>query len=248
MKKNPGVKSILIGNKVGTLYGVSVGTGDPELITVKGQRLLQQVSVITFPLGVDEKPGIAEKIIAPWITPQQKKLPLYFPYLQDEQQLQQAWNKAAETVWQYLDQGIDVAFACEGDVSFYSTFTYLAQTLRDNHPQVTIETIPGVSSPMAAASVLGLPLTLRSQNLAILPALYTMAELDQVLSWANVVVLLKVSSVYSQVWQKLDSLNLLDQAFIVEWATQPEEKIYRNLRHHPHLRLSYFSLMIISLL
>ncbi len=230
---------------MGTLYGVSVGTGDPELITVKGQRLLQQVPVIAFPLGVNGKQGLAQKIIAPWITPQQKKLPLYFPYLQDQQQLNQAWQAAAETVWPYLDQGMDVAFACEGDVSFYSTFTYLAQTLKTNYSHLTIQTIPGVSSPMAAASVLGLPLTLGSQNLAIIPALYNVAELDQVLSWADVIVLLKVSSVYSQVWQKLDRLNLLGQAFIVERANQPEEKIYQNLRHHPTLNLSYFSVMII---
>ncbi len=232
---------------VGTLYGVSVGTGDPELITVKGQRLLQQIPVIAFPLGVNGKQGLAQKIIAPWITPQQKKLPLYFPYLQDEKQLNKAWQEAAETVWQYLHQGIDVAFACEGDVSFYSTFTYLAQTLSKNYPQVTIKTIPGVSSPMATASVLGLPLTLGSQNLAIIPALYNVAELDQVLSWADVIVLLKVSSVYTQVWQKLDSLDLLDHAFIVERATQAEEKIYQNLRHHQTLNLSYFSVMIIYL-
>ncbi len=230
---------------MGTLYGVSVGTGDPELITVKGQRLLQQVPVIAFPLGVNGKQGLAQKIIAPWITPQQKKLPLYFPYLQDQQQLNQAWQAAAETVWPYLDQGMDVAFACEGDVSFYSTFTYLAQTLKKNYPHLTIQTIPGVSSPMAAASLLGLPLTLGSQNLAIIPALYNVAELDQVLSWADVIVLLKVSSVYAQVWQKLDRLNLLDQAFIVERANQPEQKIYRNLRHYPTLNLSYFSVMII---
>ncbi|MGK7879402.1 MAG: precorrin-2 C(20)-methyltransferase [Crocosphaera sp.] len=232
---------------VGTLYGVSVGTGDPELITVKGQRLLQQIPVIAFPLGVNGKQGLAQKIIAPWITPQQKKLPLYFPYLQDEKQLNKAWQEAAETVWQYLHQGIDVAFACEGDVSFYSTFTYLAQTLSKNYPQVTIKTIPGVSSPMATASVLGLPLTLGSQNLAIIPALYNVAELDQVLSWADVIVLLKVSSVYTQVWQKLDSLDLLDHAFIVERATQAEEKIYQNLRHQQTLNLSYFSVMIIYL-
>ncbi|WP_107668551.1 precorrin-2 C(20)-methyltransferase [Cyanothece sp. BG0011] len=235
----------MLKKETGTLYGVSVGTGDPELITVKGQRLLQETSVIAFPLGVKGKPGLAETIIDPWIRPQQKKLPLHFPYLQDEQQLQQAWKAAAATVWDYLDQGLDVAFACEGDVSFYSTFTYLAQTLRKNYPSVTIQTIPGVSSPMSAASVLGIPLTLGSQNLAIIPALYHRDELDQVLSWADVIVLLKVSSVYSQVWEKLEQLNLLDHAFIVERANQPEEKIYRNLSDHPHLNLSYFSVMII---
>ncbi|ACB49889.1 precorrin-2 C20-methyltransferase [Crocosphaera subtropica ATCC 51142] len=232
--------------RLGSLYGVSVGTGDPELITIKGQRLLQETSIIAFPMGVNGKQGLAEKIITPWITPQQKKLPLYFPYLQDEQQLKQAWKDATETVWEYLYQGLDVAFACEGDISLYSTFTYLAQTLREDHPQVTIQTIPGVCSPVATASVLGIPLTLGSQKLAIIPALYNMAELDQLLSWADVIVLLKVSSVYSQVWHRLERLNLLDHAFIVERANQPEEKIYRNLRDHPTLDLSYFSLMIIT--
>lgn len=235
-----------MGKQIGTLYGVSVGTGDPELITVKGQRLLQQVRVIAFPMGISDKPGLAEQIISPWITIEQEKLPLYFPYVQDEQQLQQAWKQAAATVGNYLEGGIDVAFACEGDISFYSTFTYLAQTLIEDYPQLTIKTIPGVSSPMASASVLGIPLTLRSQGLAILPALYNVAELEQVLRWADVIVLLKVSSVYDQVWNSLQRLDLLDNAFIVERATQPEQKIYKNLRHHRHLSLSYFSLMIIQ--
>ncbi len=235
-----------MGKQIGTLYGVSVGTGDPELITVKGQRLLQQVRVIAFPMGISEQPGLAEQIISPWTTLEQEKLPLYFPYVQDEQQLQQAWKQAAAMVGNYLEGGIDVAFACEGDISFYSTFTYLAQTLIEDYPQVTIKTIPGVSSPMVAASVLGIPLTLRSQGLAILPALYNVAELEQVLRWADVIVLLKVSSVYDQVWNSLQRLDLLDNAFIVERATQPEQKIYKNLRHHRHLSLSYFSLMIIQ--
>ncbi|MGK7939244.1 MAG: precorrin-2 C(20)-methyltransferase [Crocosphaera sp.] len=239
-------QSISMEKYLGTLYGISVGTGDPELITVKGQRLLKKVPVIAFPLGVEQRSGLAQRIIAPWITAKQTTLPLYFPYVQDEQQLQKAWKKAAETVWQYLEQGLDVAFACEGDVSFYSTFTYLAQTLLKDHPQVVITTIPGVCSPMAAASVLGIPLTLRSQNLAILPALYNENELEIVLTWADVIVLLKVSSVYHQVWQRLNRLNLLEMTFIVERATQAEQKIYRNLREHPHLSLSYFSIMIIE--
>lgn len=231
---------------IGIFYGISVGTGDPELITIKGQRRLQTVPVIAFPAGINHQPGLAETIIAPWITPQQQKLPLYFPYVQDQTQLQQAWQHAATQVWAYLQRGIDVAFACEGDVSFYSTFTYLAQTLLNRYPHITIETIPGVCSPVAVASVLGIPLTLHSQRLVVLPALYTVDELKKVLTWADVVVLLKVSSVYHQVWQILNQLNLLSHAFVVERATQPQQTIYRNLGDHPHLSLSYFSLLIIQ--
>ena len=135
--------------KIGTLYGVSVGTGDPELITVKGLRILQNSPIVAFPAGLNNRPGIAQGIIRSWLQPQQQLLPLDFPYVRDEQQLQQAWKDAAKKIEGYLQQGTDIAFACLGDVSFYSTFTYLAQVLQRLHPEISVKTIPGVCSPMA---------------------------------------------------------------------------------------------------
>lgn len=230
---------------LGILYGISVGTGDPELITLKGLRWLKQCPVIAFPAGLNDRPGIAQRIVTNWLQPEQKTLSLSFPYVRDEATLISAWQKAAGEVWQYLQQGKDVAFACEGDVSFYSSFTYLAQTLKELHPEIVIKTVPGVCSPMAVASVLQIPLTIRSQRLAIIPAIYNTDELETVLSWAEVVILLKVSSVYQQVWQILSKYNLLDRSWIVEKATFPEQKVYRNLAQYPQLKLSYFSLLLI---
>ena len=232
--------------KLGILYGVSVGTGDPELITVKGLRLLQQASVIAFPAGIGQKQGRAEKIISNWLEPQQKKLPLSFPYLQDNQILEQAWEEAAIKVWQYLHLGEDVVFACLGDISLYSTFTYLAQTITKLHPEVMVKTVPGVASPLAAAAELGIPLTILDERLAILPALYSVSELENVLAWADVVVLFKVSSVYEEIWQFLQQNNLLQKAWIVENATLPSQIIYQNLDRFPNLKLSYFSILIIK--
>lgn len=231
--------------KIGTLYGISVGTGDAELITVKGLRILQQVEIVAFPSGMNHKPGIAEQIIKPWLS-EQTQLALEFPYIQDEQLLQKAWNKAAEEVWNYLKSGKDVAFACEGDISFYSTFNYLAQTVAINYPEVKIEMIPGVCSPLAAASALGIPLTKHQEKIVILPALYTVQELEYVLLWADVVVLMKVSSVYQKVWTILQKLNLLKTSFIVERATCSNQVIYRDLSNYPELKLSYFSVLIIK--
>lgn len=233
--------------KAGKLYGISVGPSDPELITVKGLKLLQAASVVAFPLGVGGKLGMAEQIVAGWLSNSQIQLALAFPYVQDEAVLTAAWQKAAEQVWQYLVDGQDVAFVCEGDVSFYSTFTYLAQTLQQLHPEALVETVPGVCSPMAAASVLGLPLTVRSQRLVVLPALYRVQELENVLNWADVVVLLKVSSVYEQVWQVLQQHDLLDRSYVVERATSPDMVIHRNLRDRPQLKLPYFSLLIVQI-
>ena len=229
----------------GKLYGISVGTGDPELITVKGLRLLQRSPVVAFPQGINNQKGIAEKIISQWLKPQQTTLALKFPYVRDEEILQQAWQQAARQVWQYLQQGNDVAFACLGDVSFYSTFTYLAQTVKQLY-NAPVETVPGVCSPMAIASELNLPLTVNSQRLAVLPAIYTINELEKVLDWAEVVVLLKVNSVYSQVWQVLQRRNLFKSSWIVEKATFPDCKVYSNLEHYPQLQLSYFSVLMIK--
>ena len=229
----------------GKLYGISVGTGDPDLITVKGLRLLRRSPIVAFPQGINHHTGIAEKIIARWLKPKQITLPLNFPYVQDEAVLQQAWQQAADRVWQYLQQGKDVAFACLGDVSFYSTFTYLAQTVREMY-DAPVETVPGVCSPMAIASELNIPLTVNSQRLVVLPAIYSLGELEKVLDWAEVVVLMKVSSVYPQVWQVLQRRNLFKTSWIVEKATFPDCKVYANLANSPQLPLSYFSILIIK--
>ncbi|MBA2749319.1 MAG: precorrin-2 C(20)-methyltransferase [Tatlockia sp.] len=232
--------------KIGTLYGISVGTGDPELITVKGLKILQTSKVVAFPAGIKGKLGIAQQIVAPWISLNQQQLALTFPYVQEQEILEAAWKNAAVQVWQYLQQGVDVTFVCEGDVSFYSTFSYLAQTLQRIHPEVLVQSIPGVCSPMAAASALGLPLTVGAEKLVVLPAIYQLKELEAVLDWADVVVLMKVASVYEQVWQILNQRNLLERSRVVERATLPEMVIYNGLRDRPNLKLPYFSILIVQ--
>ncbi len=232
--------------QLGILYGISVGTGDPDLITVKGLRILQTVDIVTFPQGIGDKLGVAEKIIRQWLKPQQTTIALDFPYVREQDILESAWQKSAKIIWQYLQQGKNVAFACEGDVSFYSTFTYLANTLKQLHPEAIIETVPGVCSPTAAASDLQIPLTVRNQRLTILPAMYTVEELETALDSAEVVVLLKVSSVYQQVWQILQKRGLLNSSWVVEKASCSDRKIYRNLQLHPDLKLPYFSLLLIQ--
>lgn len=232
---------------LGQLYGIGVGPGDPELITLKGWRILQQVPVVAFPAGIEGKPGLAQRIVDPWLQPSQEQIALHFPYTQDLDILTQAWFASAETVWQQLQAGRDVACLAEGDVSFYSTFTYLAQTLHQLHPEVVIHTIPGICSPMAAAAVLSSPLTVRSQRLLILPALYTVTDLETALQQADVLVLMKVSSVYEQVWAVLQQHQLLASSAVVEWATLPQQVIYRDLSDRPQLQLSYFSLLIVQI-
>jgi precorrin-2/cobalt-factor-2 C20-methyltransferase len=229
----------------GCLYGIGVGPGDPDLISIKGLRCLQQVPVVAFPAGVSGNSGIAERIIESWLSPAQRRLALSFPYIQRQTLLEQAWRLAAQQVGEYLAQGQDVAFASEGDVSFYSTFTYLSESVQALYPHVTIKTIPGISAPMMAAAAMGLPLTVQRDRLAILPALYCVEDLTTVMEWADVVVLMKVASVYEQVWPILQKAQLLAHSYVIVEASRPQQQIYQNLQHHPTLKLPYFSLLII---
>ncbi|HEY9734753.1 MAG TPA: SAM-dependent methyltransferase, partial [Trichocoleus sp.] len=142
---------------VGQLTGIGVGPGDPELLTVKALRLLQAAPVVAFPAGRNGQLGMAQQIIAPWLQPHQVQLPLTFSFDRDPAVLEAAWQGAAVRVWPYLNQGQDVVFASEGDISFYSTFTYLAQTLQQEHPELQVRAVPGVCSPLAAAAAVGHP-------------------------------------------------------------------------------------------
>lgn len=236
---------MVAGQQWGTLWGMGVGPGDPELITVKALRRLEQCPVVAFPAGQGGKPGVAETILAPWLRPEQVRLPLRFPYVQAVATLEAAWDAAATAVLGPLAQGQDVAFATEGDASFYSTFTYLAQTVQRRQPAVSIQTIPGICSPLAAAAMVGWPLTVQDQRLVVLPAMHTLRELEAALEGAEVVVLMKVAAVYEAVWAILQRRHLLQHSVVVVHGTRPDQRIYRDLSAHPHLALPYFSLLII---
>ncbi|MCM1983877.1 precorrin-2 C(20)-methyltransferase [Lyngbya confervoides] len=235
-----------ISPRLGQLYGISVGPGDPELITVKGLKRLQTSPVVAFPAGVRSPLGVAQRIIQPWLQPHQTLLPLDFPMVQDAPQLQRAWDQAAHRSLPYLQQGQDIAFVSEGDVSFYSTYTYLALTLKGLCPDLKTEAIPGVCSPLAAAAALEIPLTIQSDRLVVLPALYQGEDLAAALEQADVLVLMKVGAVYAQVWQLLQRLHLLDRSALIVHASQPQQKIYRDLTAYAHLAPPYFSLMIVQ--
>ncbi|MEN9221475.1 MAG: precorrin-2 C(20)-methyltransferase [Thermostichus sp. BF3_bins_97] len=230
---------------LGTFWGISAGAGDPDWLTVKGANLLSAVKWVACPQNLSGQPGLAYQIVRPWLRPEQTLLPLHLPFVTQPDQLQAAWKTAAECLAPPLEQGEDVAFVCEGDVGLYSTFAYVAQALRERIPTLPIQAIPGVSSPLAAAALLGSPLVLGAEKLAILPALFALSELEQACAWAEVVVLMKVSSVYPQVWQWLAERAWLKQASLVVWAGWPQQAIFPTLEGLADYQPPYFSLLIL---
>ena len=229
----------------GKLWGVSVGPGDDEWLTLKGLRVLQTVDVVACPQNRQGQPGMAYNIVKSHLRPEQTILPLDLPFVRDPVQLQQAWTAAGETLVPLLAQGQDIVFITEGDASLYSTFSYVAQSVNRLAPDVEITTVPGVCSPLAAMAALNRPLSLGAEKIVILPALYDVSELTHALEWAEVVVLMKVASVYSQVWQTLKIAGLLENASLVERVGSSEEKRYPSLVDLADHKPPYFSILIV---
>jgi len=228
----------------GTFFGIGVGPGSPDLVTIRAARLLRSVPVVAFPAGRDGKPGMAEAIARHFLQPQQQTLPLALPFVQDEAILRSAWQAAALQVYGYLRDGMDVAFVTEGDASFYSTCSYLVRALHERDRELDIEVVPGICSPLAAGAALGLPLTLWSDKLIVLPAVHAIEDIEAALDWADVVGLMKVGRLYRQVWDILRSRDLLATSYAIAWATHPQERVWYDLTTHGDLDLPYFSLLV----
>ena len=130
----------------GCLYGIGVGPGDPELLTLKALRVLQQVPLICAPQGQGRNTSIALTIVQQFLDESnQEVIRAEFP-TSDEEAAAQVWRDTADTVSEYLEKGNDVAFITEGDPMLYSTFAYVMDRVRSTHPEITVEIVPGVSS------------------------------------------------------------------------------------------------------
>ena len=229
----------------GRLYGVGVGPGDPELLTVKAQRILQSVPVIWVPqAGVSPESyayGIVKDIID---ESRQEVVRATFP-TNDEEAAGEVWQHAARQLAARLESGRDVAFITEGDPMLYSTFAYVLETVLDEFPHLAVEVVPGVSSVMAAASAAAAPLVTHGQRLAILPAVYGIDDLREAIALYDTIVLMKVNRTLLDALANLERLGLSGRTIYVRRATTASERVVRNIQELTAEDLDYFSLLII---
>ena len=136
-------------NIAGILYGIGVGPGDPELITLKAQRLINDSDVLAYP-APETGDGVALEIVRPLLTNTPRLLPLRIPISLSPLTAQQAYDLSAKLLEHELDLGNSVAVICEGDPFFYGSFMYLFERIPERYKT---EIIPGVSSPMALSLI-----------------------------------------------------------------------------------------------
>ena len=224
----------------GMLYGIGVGPGNPELLTLKAVRLVQAADVVAYPAAEDRR-SIARGIVAAYLRPEQIEIPLRFPLAESSAPAQRFYDAAAEDLATHLAAGRDVAVLCEGDPLFYGTFMYLHTRLTQ---RFRCEIVPGISSLTAGAAALGVPLSYRNDVLSVLPAALPAAVLRARLEAADAAVILKVGRHFAEVREALHDLGLAHRARYVERATTPNERTIPLDEVDP-AAVPYFSMIVI---
>jgi precorrin-2/cobalt-factor-2 C20-methyltransferase len=204
----------------GSLYGVGIGPGDPELLTIKAHRIITTVPVIAYPTMENGK-VLARAIVADFIRPEQIEVPMPLPF-SVERSSQPYYDIAAEKIAEHLEVGRDVAVLCEGDPMLYGSFMYIFRRLAD---RFHTEVIPGISSTFASAAMLGAPLTFRNDVLSIMPATLDVDTLRDRLGVADAAIIIKLGRHFAKIKSILQDLNLWERALYIERATLPNQVI-----------------------
>lgn len=226
-------------SKLGKLYGLGIGPGDPELLTLKAHRILTTVPVIAYPTLENGK-VFARAIVAEFIRPDQIEIPMPLPF-SVERSSQPHYDIAAANIAAHLSAGRDVAVLCLGDPMLYGTFMYIFNRLSG---RFAVEVVPGISSVMASAAMLGVPITYRNDVFAIMPATLEPEILRDRLSVVDAAAIIKLGRHFAKIRQILDELGLLDRALYIERATLPNQKIIP-IREVDPAAATYWALILI---
>ncbi|MEA2372917.1 MAG: precorrin-2 C20-methyltransferase / precorrin-3B C17-methyltransferase [Solirubrobacteraceae bacterium] len=214
--------------KPGRLYGVGVGPGDPELVTIKASRVIGAADVVAYPLA-RRRPSIARSIAAGYISPAAIEVPMTYPVTTEETDhpggyaaaLGDFYDACAAELAGHLDAGRSVAVLCEGDPFFYGSFMYLHDRLSGAYPT---EVIPGVTSPCAAAAATGTPLARRDDVLTILPGTLPTDELASRLRASDAAVVLKLGRTLPSVREAIGRAGRTAGSLVVERASGERER------------------------
>jgi precorrin-2/cobalt-factor-2 C20-methyltransferase len=231
--------------KTGTLYGIGVGPGDPELITLKALKVLQSVPHIFASCSTKNTYSLALSIVRCHLNGAGiEHLP--FPLSKDDRVLAEAWERNARRVLEVLATGSDAAFVTLGDPLTYSTFGYLLKTLKRLNPEVGIVTIPGITSYSAAAALTHIPLTEGEESFYLVSGALGAAQLKEVIDKSDNIVILKTYRYFNEIYQVLEDMDLLDRTTCISRCGLEGETIVENLRDLKGRELPYLSMVIIK--
>ena len=232
---------------MGTLFGVGVGPGDPELMTVKARRVIDSCAVIVY-FAAHRSRGNGFAVIEHLIKEDHALVRLTFPVTTEavdptayEQRMADFYDESASTIAGHLEAGRDVAVVCEGDPLFYGSYMYMHQRLAHRFPT---EVIPGVTSVSAASAAAGRPLVSMNETLTILSGVLPPDQLKEALAGVDAAVVMKVGRHLSTIREAAQASGLAEGAVYVERASCAEQRVLP-LLETGDVDAPYFSLVLI---
>jgi precorrin-2/cobalt-factor-2 C20-methyltransferase len=234
-----------MGDKIGTLYGVGVGPGDPDLITLKALRILERVPRIFAACSSKNSYSLALNIVQRHLNGAQITQ-LAFPMTKEAEILKEAWEANARQVLKVLLAGEDAAFITLGDPLTYSTYGYLLKTIKRLHPGVKVVTIPGITSYNAAAAILNTPLAEGEESCYLVSGAMGGAKLKQAAQTAENIVMLKTYRHFDDICRTLEELDLMDRATYVRLCGLEGELVEKDLSELKGQKMPYLSMILIK--
>lgn len=224
----------------GKLYGIGLGPGDPELMTLRAHRLISNAKVVAYPTLAGAA-SFARSIAADVIPSGAFEIVMDVPMSVERAPAQAAYDKGAAEIASALEAGDDVICLCEGDPFFYGSFMYLFARLSDKYD---VEVVPGVTSITTCAARAGMPLAARNERLTVLPGPLPEAELRARIEGVESVAIMKVGRHLAKIKGVIDALDLTERAVYVERASLPEEVVLP-LANAPE-KAPYFSMILLT--
>ena len=228
----------------GILYGLGLGPGDPNLITIKAASILRDVPVIVYLTPFTKNKAdfsFARSIAAPHFSDEKTEINVPIQMLKDPKSGKRAYREACDKISTHLKAGRDVAYLCEGDPLLYGSFVYVLTLLRNTYRVITV---PGVSSLSGAAAAANLPLVTRNQGFSIIPATLSEGVIKELVKKADAIAIFKLGKNIIKVKKILSELGSFQQAVYVEYASMPDQRVLM-LRQAPD-DAPYFSLILVT--
>jgi precorrin-2/cobalt-factor-2 C20-methyltransferase len=214
----------------GVLYGIGVGPGDPDLITVKGAEILRRCLHVFVPRAPYEPESLAYRIASKHISAEAKIHRLAFPMTRDRSELAEKWRDSALEIVEMLKKGEDACFLTLGDPMLYSTYVYLLRALTGIAPEIEAVTIPGITAFSAAAARAGFPIGEGKNPVVVVPTAENPAALRRGLDMAGTVVLMKVGARLKSTIDLLESTGHIDKSVFVSRVGFEAERVEKDLR------------------
>ncbi|SHJ84095.1 precorrin-2 C(20)-methyltransferase [Paramaledivibacter caminithermalis] len=229
----------------GKFYGIGVGPGDPDLLTIKAKKVLNDVDIILAPETKDGKGSTALNIAKPHLNKNIEIIEKKFPMTYDVEVLNKSYDEISNFINKLVNDGKKVAFLTLGDPMVYSTYIYLFKRLKEK--DIDIETIPGITSFCAIASKVGVPLGENEETIAIVPSVYYEKgdkKLEEILNNINNIVFMKASGEIDELIDELEISGHKEGSVFVSRLGLDDEIIERDIEKRKGIKNNYLSTLI----